>query len=372
MNALGIVFSNIRDRHVPEITRKRIMATVPFGGRYRLIDFVISNMTNSGINKIGIITKRNYQNMADHIGTGKSWDLARKRGGIRVIQPDGDGSVDYVHFNNCLDTLKGILYYLEKADEEYIVLSNCDTVCNVSYTEMIKAHQEENADVTILYKKEEEDSCWKGKRAVLEVDENKRITNVVRNRNTKKGESLYLGTMIIQKDFLNRHIVIAVNSGYKRILDYWADNTSSFVVKGFEFKEYFAYIDSLQSYLKSNLDLLRMSVREDLFRKEYRPIYTSVNDSSPTKYGPDAIIENSIIADGCVINGTVRNSVIFRGVKIEPGAVVSNSIVMQDSEIGMNATLNHIVTDKNVIIGDNRMLCGHETHPFFIDKGSII
>lgn len=372
MNAVGIVFSNIRDQQVPEITKQRIMASVPFGGRYRLIDFVLSNMTNSGINKVGIITKRNQQNMLDHIGTGKAWDMARKRGGIRVIQPDGDENEDFIRIDSRLDTLKGIMYYLNKVDEDFVVLSDCDIVCNISYAEILKTHRDSHADVTILYKKMLEDNKSRLKRSILHLNENNRITNIVRTAHLKKGDALFLGTMIFQKDFLKSHIMIALNKGYSRILDYWADHTDMFLVNGFEFKEYFAYIDSLESYLQCNLDLLKLDVREDLFRKPYRPIYTSVNDSSPTKYGEEAKVENSIIADGCIINGTVRNSVIFRGVRIEKGATVSNSIVMQDSEIGFNAVLNHIVTDKNVMIGENRMLCGHETHPFFIGKGSVI
>lgn len=372
MNALGIVFSNINDKQVPEITKKRIMASVPFGGRYRLIDFVLSNMTNSGINNIGIVTKRNYQNLMDHIGTGKAWDLARKRGGIRLLQSFPDDSEEVVQIDNRLETLKGIMYYLDKADEKYVVLSDCDIVCNISYSDMLKSPQENHADVTILYKKNQENATWKEKRPVFKLDKNERISKIERSTNIKIGDALYLGTMIVQKDFLKKHISLAINKGYTRILDYWADHTDHFLVKGFEFKEYFAYIDSLESYLNSNLDLLKMSVREDLFRKPYRPIYTSVNDSAPTKYGPSAVVENSIIADGCIIDGTVKNSIIFRGVKIKKYATVSNSIVMQDCEIGINATLNHIVTDKNVQIGENRMLCGHETHPFYIEKGSRI
>ena len=176
----------------------------------------------------------------------------------------------------------------------------------------------------------------------------------------------------MRKAFLKKHISIAINRGYKKIIDYWADNASELIIQGYEFNEYYAYINSLESYLNSNLDLLKLTVREELFRKPYRPIYTSVNDSPPTTYGANSVVENSIIADGCVINGTVTNSVIFRGVKVEKNAVISNSVVMQDSIVGMNATLKHIVTDKNVRIGENRTLCGHETHPFFIEKGSVI
>ncbi len=371
MNALGIVFSNIRDKNIPEITKNRIMASVPFGGRYRLIDFVLSNMTNSGIVKVGIITKHNYGNILDHIGTGKAWDLARKRGGVRVLQPYNN-SEEFVQMDNRLESLKGIMYYLDKADEEFVILSDCDIICNISYSDMLKYHRDSNADLTILYKRHEKNKVWNGRRTVLELDENKRITKIRKEKSTEKDECLFLGTMIMRKDFLKKHIKIAIDKGYKKIINYWRDHAKVLMIQGYEFSEYYAYINSLESYLNSNLDLLKLNVREELFRKPYSPIYTSVNDSPPTTYGADAVVENSIIADGCVINGTVVNSVIFRGVKVEKNSVISNSVVMQDSVIGINATLKHIVIDKNVVIGDNRTLCGHETHPFFIEKGSII
>ncbi len=372
MNALGIVFSNIRDKEIPEITNSRIMAAVPFGGRYRLIDFALSNLTNSGIIKAGIVTKYNYQNLMDHIGTGKSWDLARKRGGIHVLQPYLDDSEKLIQMNNRLDTLKGIMYYLDKADEEYVIMSDCDIIGNISYSGMLKAHRESGADVTVLYKKHEEAAKWKGSRVILSLDEDENVTDIKKGTYTHKGDTLYLGTMIVRKDFLKKHIIMAHHQGYTNLLNYWVANQSGISVKGYAFNDYYAYIDSLESYLNSNLDLLNLDVREELFRKPYRPIHTSVNDSAPTTYGDDAVVENSIIADGCVIEGTVKNSVIFRGVKVEKGAEIHNSVVMQDSVIGKNATLKHIVTDKNVVIGDNRTLCGHETHPFFIEKGSNI
>lgn len=372
MNALGIVFSNIRDKNVSEITKNRIMASVPFGGRYRLIDFVLSNMTNSGIIKAGVITRHNQQTLLDHLGTGKAWDLARKRGGIRVLQPYLDDFHDFNTMDNRLETLKGIMSYLDKASEEYVILSDCDIIYNISYTDVLEAHRNNDADITVVYKKHQDDENWKTKRVIFGLDDTNLITKIKKVPSTKKGEALYLGTMCVRKDFLKKHIVKAYSKGYTSLLDYWKNNSTEFIIKGYEFNEYYVYIDSLESYLKSNLSLLDLKVREELFRKPYRPIYTSVNDSPPTTYGEDAVVENSIIADGCVINGIVTNSVIFRGVKIEKNAIISNSIVMQDSKIGKNATLNHIVTDKEVVIGDHRTLCGHETHPFFIEKGSKI
>ncbi|MGM9923652.1 MAG: glucose-1-phosphate adenylyltransferase subunit GlgD [Bacillus sp. (in: firmicutes)] len=372
MNALGIVFVNLRDKQVPEITKNRVMASVPFGGRYRLIDFVLSNMTNSGIVKVGVVTRHNHQNMMDHIGTGKAWDLARKRGGIRLLQPYAGDPEENVQIDNRLETLKGISYYIDKADEEYIILSDCGIVCNISYADLLKAHRHTQADVTVVYKKHETDADWKDKRTVFEMDEANRITKIIKTSRTQKDDALYLNIMVIRKDTFKKHIANAADCESKNLLEYCTKHAPGLVVQGYEFTDYYAHIDSLESYLTSNLELLDIKVREELFRKPYRPIYTSVNDSPPTTYGANAQVENAIIADGCVIEGIVRNSVIFRGVKIDRNATVSNSIVMQDSVIGMNATLNHIVTDKNVVIGDNRTLCGHQTHPFYIEKGSVI
>ena len=372
MNAVGIIFSNIRDKYVPEITKNRIMASVPFGGRYRLIDFVLSNMTNSGIINAGVLSKNNYQNLIDHLGTGKAWDLARKRGGIRILQPYYDEASGYVKMDNRIETLKGIMYYIDKVDEDYVILSDCDVVCNISYSDLLKKHRNNGADITVLYTKPSEDKVWNGHRTVFEFGDNGEVSKMRKTQKTEDGAALYLGTLVIHKTLFKKHIQRAAGKGYKRLMDYWLDHKDEIVIKGYEFNEYHAYIDSLESYLNSNLELLNLTVREELFRKPYRPIYTSVNDSPPTTYGEEAEVENSIIADGCIINGEVKNSVIFRGVKIEKGAKISNCVIMQDSIIGKHATLNQIVTDKNVVIGDHRTLCGHETHPFFIEKGSVI
>lgn len=372
MSALGIVFSNIRDKHVPEITKSRIMSAVPFGGRYRLIDFVLSNMANSGVIKAGVVTRQNYQNMMDHIGTGKAWDLARKRGGIRLLQPNVDNIEEFIQMDNRIETLKGILAYLEKADEEFVILSDCDIICNVSYDDMLKEHKKSKADITVLFSNQSENKSWHGERTVFGMTENHRITKIKKTTKTKQSDALYLGTMIVGREFLIRQIGLACHRGYRSLLTYLGDHANEITINGYEFNQYYTFIDSLQSYLTSNLDLLDLKVREDLFRKPHSPIYTSVNDSPPTTYGEDAIVENSIIADGCIINGVVKNSIIFRGVKVEKNATISNSVVMQDSTIGTDATLNHIVTDKNVVIGHQRTLCGHETHPFFIEKGSVI
>ncbi|MGN1402118.1 MAG: glucose-1-phosphate adenylyltransferase subunit GlgD [Bacillus sp. (in: firmicutes)] len=371
MSALGIVFSNIREKLVPEITKHRIMASVPFGGRYRLIDFVLSNMTNSGITKIGIITRRNYQNFMDHIGTGKAWDLARRRGGIRLLQPYGE-DIQNGETENRLETLRGILHYLENADEEYVIITDSEVVCTISYTEMLEAHKESGADVTVLYKKHEKEEKWNSKRIGFTLDQSNRVKEIRESDENEKNEALYLGTLIIKREYLIKQILAAPKKGYNRLFDFWKDHMDEINIVGYEFTEFATFIDSLKSYMNSNLQLLDGGVREELFGKPYQPVYTSVNDSPATIYGPDAEVENSIIADGCVINGKVKNSVIFRGVKVEKNAEVTNSIVMQDSMIGKHASLNHIVMDRKVVIGDQRTLCGHETHPFFIEKGSMI
>ena len=372
MNAVGIIFSNIRDKHVPELTNNRIMASVPFGGRYRLIDFVLSNMTNSGIINAGVLSKHNYQNLVDHLGTGKAWDLARKRGGIRILQPYYDENSGYITMENRIETLKGIMYYIDKVDEDYVIFSDCDVVCNISYSDLLEQHRQSGADITVLYTNQKEEKNWNGHRTVLTFGQDGELAKMKKSQKTEEGAALYLGTLVMHKDCFKKHIQRAADKGYKRLMDYWADHNDDIIIKGYEFNQYHAYIDSLESYLNSNLELLDLSVREELFRKPYRPIYTSVNDSPPTTYGEDAEVENSIIADGCIIDGEVKNSIIFRGVKIEKGAKVNNCVIMQDSMIGKHATLNQIVTDKNVVIGDHRTLWGHETHPFFIGKGSVI
>lgn len=367
MSAVGVIFSNIHDENVPELSRQRTMASIPFGGRYRLIDFALSNMANSGIDTVGIITKRNYQSLMDHIGSGKDWDLARKDGGLILLPPYNDEFETL--YTTRLEALKGITGFLNRRNEDYVVLTDCDGVCRIDFSKIIKYHEEKGADITMVYhtgpvEKSPYYIC-------VGNNEDGRINDVQINPNIDGIANVYINIMVLNRQFLISIINDAIAHGKSSFgRDILAKNVDSLKIYGYEFTGYYAGIDSMSSYYAHNLELLNKNVRDELFSE--RNVYTKVKDSAPSKYGDTAVIRNSLISDGCLVEGTVENSILFRGVKVAKGAVIKNSIIMQDNIIGENAQVNCIITDKNVVIRDRRNLSGCETHPFFIPKGSMV
>ena len=367
--AVGVIFSNIHDENVPELSRHRTMASIPFGGRYRLIDFALSNMVNSGITTVGIVTKYNYQSLIDHLGSGKEWDLARKDGGIILLPPYSDETD--MPYTNRLEALKGVTGFLARRKEEYVVISDCDGIAHMDISDVIRYHEEKHADITMVYHEEEdvESSYY----ITLNPDDDGRIRSLKINPEIKgKGKfNLYVNVMILNREFLINIIQDAVTRGLSSFgRDVLAKRVDALKIYGYEFKGYYAGISSIQKYYRHSMELLDLDVRKELFGA--RDIYTKVRDSAPSKYIDGAIVKNSLISDGCVIEGTVENCILFRGVKIGKGSVIKNSIIMQDTVIGTNVQLDCVITDKNVVIRDRRHLAGCEALPYFIAKGRML
>ncbi len=370
MRAVGIIFSNIHDGNVPELAQHRTLGSIPFGGRYRLIDFPLSNMVNSGIDTVGVITKSNYQSLMDHIGSGKDWDLARKNGGIIILPPFGDVSNDRVYTSR-LDALKGIMSFLWRADEEYVVMTDCDIVCRINYNEVIEDLIRKNADISIVYRKHDTADFTEKKVLALDLDEEERVTNFRFEEELSESDNLCMNMYVMKKVTLQNLLLEAISHNAKHFTsDVLAKNLRSLKICGYEHKGYYVGISSLQAYYEHNLEVLNGDVRKELFGD--RSVFTKIRDSAPTKYGVGAIVKNSMIADGCVIEGEVINSVLFRDVKIARGTVVKNCMLMQNTVTGENVSLNCIISDKNVVIRDRRVLSGSENHPFYIPKGSMI
>lgn len=371
MKAVGIIFSNIHDTHVPELARIRTLGSIPFGGRYRLIDFPLSNMVNSGIDTVGIITKSNYQSLMDHVGSGKDWDLARKDGGLIFLPPFGDLGNDTLYTSR-LEALKGIINFIERADEEYVVMCDCDNICRINFNDIVEEHIKNHADITLVYKKRVPNPDLEDAVTSLVLDDSGRVTGVnYKAAPIREQVNAFINMFIIKRSLLLRVVLDSISHNLHHFMsDVISSNLKSMRIMGYEHKGFFSGITSLQAYYSANLSILNESNRHELFGD--RSVFTKIRDSAPTKYGNAAIVKNSMIADGCTIEGEVENSIIFRGVKIAKGAVVRNSIVMQDAVVGEYATLNCIIADKNVVIRDKRLLSGSENHPFYIAKGIMI
>jgi len=378
MTAAGLIFSNIHDRSIPEMTARRTMASIPFGGRYRLIDFTLSNLVNSGINKVGIITHNNYRSLIDHIGTGKDWDLARRSGGIIVLPPfitAYDNPRANQLYTTRLEALMGATDYISHCDEELIVLSDSDVVCNIDLSAVIEQHEKSGADLTVVTKKMklcgERESLGKN---IVKAGDDGVITGFAEHTALMCGEyDVSTNILVFTRTYLMSLIDNAIAHGYKEFYQQAlpaALASSKFCIYNYE--GYYSALSSLPHYFATSMELLDYETRAALFGEKTRPVYTKVRNTPPTKYAEGACVKNSLIADGCVIEGTVENSILFRGVHVKKGTVVKNSIMLQNSVTGENVTLNCVIADKNVIIRDERVLSGSETLPYYIAKGKMI
>lgn len=373
MSVAGIIFSNIHDRNISELTRMRTMASVPFGCRYRLIDFTLSNMVNSGITHVGVIAHANYQSLMDHIGSGKDWDLARRNGGIQILPPYITAFANYGNglYTNRLDALKNTRNYLMGCREDYVVLCDCDVICNFPLDKMIEEHIASGADATLAVKR-----CYFGggnRVSMVKSDSDGRITDILDVIDGSGMGDAHLNIWVMRRRFLLDTLADTISHAYESFnKDFVLRNLNKADFRVYRFDGYFASIGSMSDYYQCNMDLLNSDTRKALFGNKKRPVLTKVRNSAPTVYRDGANVKNSLIADGCVIEGVVENSILFRGVKIGRGTVIKNSILMQDTFTGNNVTLNCVITDKNVVIRDDRMLSGHETKPFYIEKDAHI
>lgn len=377
MSAAGIIFSNIHDTNIPELTRNRTMASVPFGCRYRLIDFTLSNMVNSNINNISVITHYNYQSLMDHIGSGKDWDLARRSGGIKILPPfiTAYANSSNALYSTRLEALKSVFNSISKIPDDYVVLSDCDVICNVDLKDMIRNHIANGADITIAVKNVNLTKEKAKINVLVDSDEDGRITDVRAGLTNFEGDAdINLNIMVMHRQYLQEIVLDAIAHNYTSLTkDILLKNINRKVYRTYRYDGYFACISSSQDYYSSSMELINDSgVRKQLFGVKNRPIYTKVRNSAPTYYSPDAKVKNSLIADGCQIFGEVENSIIFRGTKIGKGTVVKNCILFQDTFTGENVKLNCVIADKNVVIRDNKNLSGDETLPFYLSKGKMI
>ncbi len=377
MSASGIIFSNIHDNNIPELTRLRTVASVPFACRYRFIDFTLSNMVNSNIYNINVITHYNYHSLMDHIGSGKDWDLARRSGGIKILPPFITAYANNLpnHSQTRMEALKSVNYSLSNIKDEYVVLSDCDVICNIDLNDIIAEHAKTDADMTIAVKTVHLTKDQAKNAILLKSDETGRITDCVAYPTDFEGTAdANLNIVVMKTTYLQQIVLDAITHNYNSLTrDVIMRNMDHANYRVYKYDGYFACITSFTEYYKHSMELIsNPEARNALFNVKDRPVYTKVRNSTPAYYSPTSSVKDSFVADGCVIEGTVENSILFRGVKVAKNATVKNSIIMQDTIISDGAFLNCVITDKNAVITDGRMLSGAETQPFYISKGKMI
>ncbi len=367
---LGIVFSDMHDDKMGDLTMVRTMGSVPYGGRYRLVDFTLSNMINAGIRDVGMITKFNYHSLMDHVGSGREWDLARKIGGLTILPPYATRGSATGPNRGSLDALSGIHGYIASSKAKYVLLCDCDIVANIDYKAMLAAHEENGAGITLLCGRYDV-APHHGEDLVLTIGEDNFLRDAFQSAEARGEQDVYMNSAIFDRELLLRLVADGVSHGKYTLGEIIQEQAKTHTILCYKQEGWFYHMHNMVEYFEANMALLNASVREDLFRPE-RPILTKIRDEAPAKYGLSSSVKNSMVADGCIIEGTVENSIIFRGVKIGQGAVVRNSIIMQGSVVDDKAELDYVILDKDVLIKDGRHLAGYLTYPLYVPKKSHI
>ena len=373
-SALGIIFPNSYDATVPELANVRLMASIPFASRYRMIDFVLSGMSNSGIDNISLLVNKNYHSLMDHLGSGREWDLVRKNGGLTLFPPNAEKTS--LHYTGRISALEGIIDFLRSQKEEYVVMADANIAVNFDFAAMVDAHVASGADVTIAYNETElpdgykklsgEDSFY----YTFNLDGD-RITDIYVNRNREGKQNLSMSIFVLKRELL----IEIVDAAFVRGLRYFERdvlmNAFSYLkMYGYKYEGYVARITSLKSYFDENMKLLDDANLNALF--DVAPVYTKIRDDNPTRYIAGAKAENIMAADGCVIEGEVENSILFRGVKIEKGAKVKNCILMQDTVVKAGADIEYIITDKNAVVSELKTMRGTDTYPIYVTNHATV
>lgn len=373
-NAFGLIYTGEANAQLRELTFSRSVAAVPFGGRYRAIDFVLSDIVNSGISNVGLIANRNYHSLMDHLGSGKEWDLHRKRDGLFILPPfvtkDNTGV-----YRGTVDAIRSVLGYVRRSSQRYVILTGSHTVYNTTFNEMLRRHVETGADVTIMYSDDELNKYDPNEQfddLRLTMDETGLITDLAFNPRYSRVPHIGCDAYIMEKTLLEYLIEDASAHGDSDFMqDVLIKNVHKFRFYGWRYDGYVARLNSLGQFYKHNMDLLRPEVATDLFNPAH-PIYTKVKDEVPARYVGEGRAHNSIVADGCVIEGEVENSILFRGVHVSKGAKVKNSILMQASFIGAGSELDYMVLDKGCTVLNGRRLSGHASYPMILRKGVTV
>lgn len=370
-NAFAIVYAKQGDSQLRELVELRSIAALPFAGRYRMIDVTLSNLTNSGVRSVGIITQRNYNSLIDHIGSGKEWNLSKKVGGLTLLPPL-DHSIGSDIYHGLPDALFSKRDYIQHQRWKYCLLIASDKVYRQDFNEMMDRHIESGADITVLYSRDNSlmhDDTGSTHYFHMNGEE---VTDVSAGPEGAGDIVANMGASIIDKDLLMRLVEDTCAEGrYDFDMDLLAKSSASCKVLGFEHKGYVGPISSVKSYFDVNADMLNPDIRYEVFNPEF-PIYTKTHDSPPTLFEKGCVAENSLFGSGCHVKGKVAGSIIFRGVEIDEGADIENCIIMQNTRIGARAKLRNMIIDKDVIIEPGARCISVPYNPAIVRKGVVV
>jgi len=366
----GLIFAYGRHTGLRELTDCRAPASVPFGGRYRLIDFILSSMVNAGIHDVGVVLHGNYQSLLDHLGSGKDWDLSRKHGGLRLLPPFGDARRgDNSTYRGKMEALAGVVSYLEHIRQDHVVLADSNLIINMPLQKVYEDHLASGADITAV--------CTKGDMGGMEQSTFFRVDEAGWVQETFCDPKEPMGVRAVNIYILSKKLLLEVVEECRGKDHYSFRNAvlqnmgERLKIKTYLWEGYAARIRTVAEYYQRSMELFDSAVRKALFPAE-RPVYTKEMNVSSTYIDPDGQCISALVADGCTVEGSVENCILFRGVSVAKGARVKNCILMQGTNVGKNAALEYIIADKNVQITEDCTLKGHEKYPMAITKNAKI
>ncbi len=365
-----IGFCNLHNSpQLGELTASRTLASTSFLGRYAFIDFVLSNFANSGIDEVGILVKEHARSINKHLRSGNSWSINTKVGSRIVMY--NEEFYNNVRYNHDLNNIRKNDWFLYQSKADYVVIAPAHFLMSINYRKVVDAHIASGADITLVYSKVDN-----AKNEYLGCDRltiyQDTITNITANKGEKKKADISLETYVMSREMLERILKEVPNiSSVFSINDYVNYMVKALKVHGYEHKGYVRCFDSLTHYIEYSLELLDYTIRQQLFLPDW-PIYTVTHDTPPSKYGEDACVKDSFIANGAIIEGTVEHSVISRSVVIQEGAKVTNSIILTDTIITSDACLDYCIVDKYARVIHARDLSGTEKSPLYIKQGDIV
>lgn len=370
MKVMGIIFAN--DGSISALTEKRTMASLPFGGRYRQVDFALSNLSCAGIHHIGIVTRHNYQSLLNHVGSGEEWGLEMEEGGLEYLTPYSTSSTG--EYRGKLESLHAAMAFLEcGGEDEYVVMIDSAVICNIDLTKVIASHIESGRDITMVTKSGIANSS-KLLDLAVKLDKKGQIADMTVDYAAPAGYEASMDIFVLSKKWLTQQVRehIAHNRYHMDrdlVMGMWQQKAATINV--YRFEGLAMYNETLEEYFQNSLSLTRKEVRDDLFAGCH-PVFTKVRDRVPSYYGENCAIENCSVADGCFLEGTARNCILFRQVAIHAGAQVENAVIMNDTVVGKDCNLKYVILDKDVVVRPGTLLVGTPANPVIVKRGEVV
>ena len=372
-DVMGVIYTSKDNLNLRELTTNRVVAALPVAGRYRIIDFVLSNLVNSGVRNVGVIAQKNYHSLMDHLGSGKEWDLHTRNNGLFILPPfltrENGGE-----YSGLVEALRANFDYLRRSTQPYVILSSSDYICNASFEDMVSQHLSSGADITMMYIKVRSEhlefsSSAANNHSYLKIGEGNLVEDIEVNPNAANYPNLSMNVFMIKRTLLI-HLIDQASARGAKDLDSEVIrpyiNSGALKIMGYEFKGYYRRIETIKGFFKFNMDLLNYDVRRELF--DTHPVYTKTRDEASAIYRSSAEVKNSLVANGCVIEGSVENCVLFRGVHVGRGAHLKDCIIMQDCYIEEEVEMENVILDKVVTVRAHGRLIGQRQYPIVIGK----